>query len=84
MYSLKELDHAIDLTTHQDATEEEKNILKGIVKFGNITVKQIMKTRLDVSGIDFNTSFGELIKRVEDFIIHACRYTSKTWMKWWE
>ena len=43
MYSLKELDHAIDLTTHQDATEEEKNILKGIVKFGNITVKQIMK-----------------------------------------
>jgi len=65
-YSLQELDHAIDLTTHQDATEEEKNILKGIVKFGNITVKQIMKTRLEVSGIDFNTSFGELIKRVED------------------
>ena len=65
-YSLKELDHAIDLTTHQDATEEEKNILKGIVKFGNITVKQIMKTRLEVSGIDFNTSFGDLVKRVED------------------
>jgi len=66
VYSLEELDHAIDLTTHQDATEEEKNILKGIVKFGNITVKQIMKTRLDVSGIDINTSFGELVKRVED------------------
>jgi putative hemolysin len=26
--------------------------LKGIVKFGNITVKQIMKTRVDVHGVD--------------------------------
>jgi putative hemolysin len=38
-YSLEELDHAIDLTTTADATEEEKNILKGIIKFGNIAVK---------------------------------------------
>lgn len=65
-YSLEELDHAIDLTTNSTASEEEKNILKGIVKFGNITVKQIMKTRLDVSGIDYNISFSALIKKVED------------------
>lgn len=65
-YSLKELDDAIDLTSNGDATEEEKNILKGIVKFGNITVKQIMRTRLDVSGIDYNTSFLELKRKVEE------------------
>ena len=35
---LKELDHAIDLTTKM-TSEDEKNILK-VAKFGNITVKQ--------------------------------------------
>jgi putative hemolysin len=65
-YSLEELDHAIDLTTQNTASENEKNILKGIVKFGNITVKQIMKTRVDVHGIDENTSFGELVLAVKD------------------
>ena len=63
-YSLEELDHAIDISTNNDATEEEKNILKGIIKFGNISVKQIMKTRLDVSGVEDSLSFGELKKKV--------------------
>ncbi|HMH33525.1 MAG TPA: gliding motility-associated protein GldE [Puia sp.] len=63
-YSLEELDHAIDLTTNNDATEEEKNILRGIIKFGNITVKQIMKTRLDVSGIADSINFGDLKRKV--------------------
>jgi gliding motility-associated protein GldE len=65
-YSLEELDHAIDLTTQNTASENEKNILKGIVKFGNITVKQIMKTRVDVHGIDQTLMFGELIATVRD------------------
>ncbi len=60
--SLEELDHAID----NDTTEEEKNILKGIIKFGNITVKQIMKTRLDVSGIEDELDFGELKQKIEE------------------
>lgn len=65
-YSLQELDHAIDRTTTADATEEEKNILKGIIKFGNITVKQIMKTRLDVSGVEATITFAQLRVRVEE------------------
>jgi putative hemolysin len=60
--SLEELDHAID----NDTTEEEKNILKGIIKFGNITVKQIMKTRLDVSGIEDELDFGQLKRKIEE------------------
>jgi putative hemolysin len=46
--------------------EGEQKILAGIYKFADITVKQVMRTRLDVSGIEFNLSFGELKKRVED------------------
>ncbi|MBC7650717.1 MAG: gliding motility-associated protein GldE [Deinococcales bacterium] len=63
-YSLEELDHAIDLTSSTDASVKEKNILKGIIKFGNITVKQIMKTRVDVNGVNNETSFPELLKLV--------------------
>lgn len=65
-YSLEELDHAIDLTTQNTASENEKNILKGILKFGNITVKQIMKTRVDVHGVEDDTSFGELVGMVRE------------------
>ncbi len=64
--SMQELDEAIDIKTDEEASPEEKNIMKGIVKFGNISVKQVMKSRLDVSGIDYNSSFGDLIKRVEE------------------
>lgn len=64
-YSLEELDHAIDLTQNT-ASENEKNILKGIVKFGNITVKQIMKTRVDVHGVSEDISFGELTETVRE------------------
>lgn len=46
--------------------EGEQKILAGIYKFADITVKQVMRTRLDVSGIEFGLSFGELKKRVED------------------
>ncbi len=65
-YSLEELDHAIDITTDSEASQKEKNILKGIVKFSNITVKQIMKARLDVNGIEYNATFNEVVKLVEE------------------
>lgn len=64
--SLQELDQAIDFATDEETTEEEKNILKSIVKFGNISVKQIMRSRLDVSGIEYNLSFQEVLKKVEE------------------
>jgi len=61
----EELYHAIDIT-HTDSNESEKNILKGILKFGNTTVKQVMKTRLDVHGIDYNISFSELLQLINE------------------
>ena len=60
------LDYAIDLLPEHEATVEEKQILKGIRKFGDTTVKQIMRTRLDVSGIDYNSNFLDTIKKVEE------------------
>jgi len=60
------LDYAIDLLPEHEATTEEKSILKGIRKFGDTTVKQVMRSRLDVSGIDFNLNFTDTIKRVEE------------------
>lgn len=64
--SMQELDDAIDIKTDEEASAEEKNIMKGIVKFGNISVKQIMRSRLDVNGVEYDTSFGDLIKKVEE------------------
>ena len=61
-----QLDYAIDLLPDHEATSEEKQILKGIRKFGNTTVKQTMRTRLDVSGIDFTTSFKDVVNKVEE------------------
>lgn len=59
----EEMSHAIDITY---TAESGKNILKGILEFGSITVKQIMKTRLDVSGIDNTSTFTELTNKIEE------------------
>ncbi len=64
--SIRELDAAIDIKTDDEASQEEKNIMKGIVKFGNISVKQIMQSRLDINGIDHNSSFKQLLQKVEE------------------
>lgn len=63
--SIQELDEAIDIKTDEEASIEEKNIMKSIVKFGTISVKQIMRSRLEINGINYNSSFKELIDKVE-------------------
>ncbi|HEV7622394.1 MAG TPA: gliding motility-associated protein GldE [Flavisolibacter sp.] len=63
--SLKELDDAIEIN-NSETSIEEKNILKGIVKFTNISVKQIMRFRLDVNGIDYQAKPADLIRKVEE------------------
>lgn len=65
-YSIEQLNQAIDLTTPPDASEEEKNILKGVLTFGNVTVRQVMKSRLDVHGIEAGIGFDELLKKIQD------------------
>ncbi|WP_255578115.1 gliding motility-associated protein GldE [Chitinophaga sp. sic0106] len=62
----QEIDQAIEMSVDPTASQEEKNILKGILKFGNITVKQIMRGRLDVNGIQYEQSFSDVVARVAD------------------
>lgn len=62
-----QIDNAIDLLPDNKASNEEKEILKGIRKFSNTTVKQTMRPRLDVSGIEFSTSFTTVIQKVKEF-----------------
>jgi putative hemolysin len=61
-----QIDFAIDLLPEEEASVEEKQILKGIRKFGDTMVKQVMRTRLDVSGIEANLTFHEILKLSED------------------
>lgn len=65
-FSLEQMDYQIDQTTKNEASEDERNILKGIVKFGSITVKQIMRTRLEVCGVSYELTFGQLKQKVEE------------------
>lgn len=59
-YSKEEFEQAIELTVGPSATKEEVNIFKGILKFGNITAKQIMRTRMDASGVSEEMNFEEV------------------------
>lgn len=58
--SPEDFEHAIELTVGHTATREEVNIFKGILKFGNITARQIMRTRLDVNALQFNMTFPQV------------------------
>ncbi len=60
--SMSELSHALEITTDEKTTEEDRNILKSIVAFGNIDAREIMKARVDVVAVDIQTPFDELIK----------------------
>ncbi len=57
--TIDDLSHALNLTTHQ--ITEDENILKGIVKFGNIDAKEIMKSRVDIYAVEIQTPFKDLL-----------------------
>ncbi len=65
--SIDELNYAIEITSDEETAQEEKSILKGIVNFGNITVRQIMRPRVDVMAADDETPFTELVKKIKEW-----------------
>ena len=62
--SVDKLSDALDLTDKTETTRVEKKILKGIVSFGSIETKQVMKPRTDVFYVSKDLGFEELIKKV--------------------
>jgi gliding motility-associated protein GldE len=63
--SMTEISQALELTSDQELSEE-KDILEGIVKFGNKDVSEIMKPRVDVISLDIKDDFHEVIKVIND------------------
>jgi putative hemolysin len=64
--SPQQLERQIDQVTRNDATDEERNILKGLLDFGSITVKQVMRTRLEVCGVGYDLNFAGLKHKVDE------------------
>ena len=61
--SMEEISQAIDLAD-KNKELEEKHILKGLINFGNTSVRQIMKPRTEVSCVDISTDAQELLKTI--------------------
>lgn len=59
--SVDELEQALELTD-KDELKEEKNMLEGIVRFGDETAKEVMTSRQDVVALDFRSSFPDVLK----------------------
>lgn len=62
--SVDELNTALEITTEKESTEEEKEILKGIVNFGTLSVTQVMKSRMDITAVDIEEDFHELMNQI--------------------
>ena len=59
--SVDDLEQALELTDENDL-KEEKNMLEGIVRFGDETAKEVMTSRQDVVDLDFRTSYQDVLK----------------------
>ncbi|MCF0159434.1 MAG: gliding motility-associated protein GldE [Bacteroidaceae bacterium] len=63
--SVDELEQALELTDKNEISEE-RNMLQGIIRFGDETVKEVMTSRLDVVDLDIRTSFSQVLKCIVD------------------
>ncbi|MDQ3289920.1 MAG: gliding motility-associated protein GldE [Bacteroidota bacterium] len=64
---IEELQQAIEEASTPDTTHEEKEILKGIVNFGNLSVKQIMRSRMDIAAFEITQKLDEIIPLINQF-----------------
>ncbi|OIO11810.1 MAG: gliding motility-associated protein GldE [Flavobacteriales bacterium CG_4_8_14_3_um_filter_35_10] len=61
--SVEKLSKALELTK-ENASKEERKILKGIVNFGNTEARQIMIPRMDVFALSKDEKYQEVLKKV--------------------
>jgi putative hemolysin len=62
--SINDLSDAIELTSSE--IKDDKEILKGIVRFGNISVSAVMCPRMDVTALDIRRGFNSILPEVID------------------
>jgi putative hemolysin len=63
--SVDELSQGFELTS-QTELEEEQRILKGIVKFGNKSVGEIMRSRVDVVSAEIDFGFSKIMDLITE------------------
>ncbi len=57
-----DLSQALEITDVSD--NDSKDMLEGILKFGDTTASEVMTPRVDVTGLDIETDFAEVMKVV--------------------
>ena len=55
--TVSQLSQALELTDENDTTDEEQQLLQGIVSFGNTDTKNVMRNRTDVFALDETLDF---------------------------
>lgn len=60
--SIDDLSDALELTT--SGLRDDKEILRGIVRFGNINVSAIMCPRIDVTALEIHRSFSSIMPEI--------------------
>ncbi len=64
--SVNDLSNALEITNLENEDKDEQKILEGIVKFGNTDVKQIMRSRIDVTSLSENTSYDKILETIKE------------------
>lgn len=62
--SVDRLSHALELTSEEDTSYEEQKLLQGIVTFGNIDAKQVMRPRMEVFAVDENLPYADVLNKI--------------------
>ncbi|WP_340199663.1 gliding motility-associated protein GldE [Ascidiimonas sp. W6] len=62
--SVDQLSQALELTSADDTTREEKKILQGIVSFGNTDTRQVMRPRIDIFALNEEAVFSEVLPEI--------------------
>ncbi len=63
---IDEINKAIEITVENKESNNDVKMLKGIVHFGNTTVRQVMKPRTEVTAADAEWNFEELLRFVQE------------------
>ena len=61
--SVDDLEQALELTD-KDEIKDEQSMLKGIIRFGDETAKEVMTSRQDIVGLDITETYAEVLKCV--------------------
>jgi putative hemolysin len=59
--TVEDINEVIELATGEESSEDEKELIKSLVKFRDTMVKQIMKSRMDIIALDYDSNFEEVL-----------------------